>query len=149
ILALGPIGLEGFEGSIIDGLRKKDAPDLDLIPDGRGILLVEFGSNDSAETHRQALRLVENLKKSPDAPNMRVYSADQARIVWKIRESGVRSAATAPGAPPEWEGWDDASVAPPKLGAYLRDIRRLLDEYEYQTAFYGHFGDGCIHMRIN
>ena len=61
----------------------------------------------------------------------------------------MRSAATAPGAPPEWEGWDDAAVAPEKVGAYLRDIRKLLDEYHYQTSFYGHFGHGCIHMRVN
>ncbi len=54
-----------------------------------------------------------------------------------------------PGAPLEWEGWDDAAVAPEKLGAYLRDLRALLDEYQYQTGFYGHFGHGCIHMRVN
>ena len=69
--------------------------------------------------------------------------------MWRIREAGPRAAATAPGAPLEWEGWDDASVAPEKLGAYLRDLRALLDEFHYQTGFYGHFGHGCIHMRVN
>jgi ferredoxin len=34
------------------------------------------------------------------------------------------------------------------LGGYLRDIRKLLDEYNYHAAFYGHFGHGCIHMRV-
>jgi Fe-S oxidoreductase len=69
--------------------------------------------------------------------------------MWRIREAGPRAAATAPGAPLEWEGWDDAAVAPEKLGAYLRELRGLLDEYQYQTGFYGHFGHGCIHMRVN
>ena len=69
--------------------------------------------------------------------------------MWRIRESGPRAAAAAPGAPLEWEGWDDSAVAPDKLGAYLRDLRVLLDEYHYQTAFYGHFGHGCIHMRVD
>ena len=69
--------------------------------------------------------------------------------MWQIRESGPRAAAFAPGAPAEWEGWDDAAVAPEKLGAYLRDIRKLMDEYDYQGAFYGHFGHGCIHMRVS
>ena len=69
--------------------------------------------------------------------------------MWRIREAGPRAAAAAPGAPLEWEGWDDAAVAPEKLGAYLRDLRALLDEYHYQTAFYGHFGHGCIHMRVS
>ena len=69
--------------------------------------------------------------------------------MWRIREAGPRAAATAPGAPLEWEGWDDAAVAPEKLGAYLRDLRKLLDESRYRTGFYGHFGHGCIHMRVN
>ena len=80
---------------------------------------------------------------------MRLYTKAEARHVWKMRESGPRAAAAAPGSPPEWEGWDDAAVPPEKLGDYLRDIRKLLDEYNYHTAFYGHFGHGCIHMRVS
>src|SRR2546429_9280878 len=54
-----------------------------------------------------------------------------------------------PGQPPRWEGWDDAAVAPEKLGGYLRDLRALLDRYDYQATFYGHFGHGCIHMQVS
>ena len=54
ILPFGPIGLEGFEGSIVDGLKRKGAPNLELLPAGRGILLVEFGSDDPAEADRLA-----------------------------------------------------------------------------------------------
>jgi FAD/FMN-containing dehydrogenase/Fe-S oxidoreductase len=149
ILPLKPIGLEGFEGSIVDGLKKKNAPNLELIPEGRGFLLVEFGSNDPAEADAAARRLIEQLQQSADPPNMRLYTKAEARHVWKLRESGPRAAAAAPGMPPEWEGWDDAAVPPEKLGNYLRDIRKLLDEYNYHTAFYGHFGHGCIHMRVS
>ena len=149
ILPLKPIGLEGFEGSIVDGLKKKKAPHLELIPEGRGFLLVEFGSNDPAEADEAARRLVEQLKQAADPPNMRLYTKAEARHVWKLREAGPRAAAAAPGSPPEWEGWDDAAVPPEKLGNYLRDIRKLLDEYNYHTSFYGHFGHGCIHMRVS
>jgi Fe-S oxidoreductase len=79
---------------------------------------------------------------------MRMYTAGEAKAVWHIREAGPRAAAFAPGAPAEWEGWDDAAVPPDKLGGYLRDIRRLMNEYGYRGAFYGHFGHGCIHTRI-
>jgi FAD/FMN-containing dehydrogenase/Fe-S oxidoreductase len=149
ILPLRPIGLEGFEGSIVDGLKKKNAPHLELIPEGRGFLLVEFGSNDPGEADEAARQLIGQLKRSDDPPNTRLYTKAEARHVWKLRESGPRAAAAAPGAPPEWEGWDDAAVPPEKLGNYLRDIRKLLDEYHYHTAFYGHFGHGCIHMRVS
>ncbi len=101
------------------------------------------------EANALATKLAERLKRSPASPDVRLYSSDEAKWVWKIRESGARSAAAAPGAPPEWEGWDDAAVAPEKVSAYLRDIRKLLDEYNYRAAFYGHFGHGCIHMRVS
>ena len=149
ILPLKPIGLEGFEGSIVDGLKIKKAPHLELIPEGRGFLLVEFGSNDPAESDARARQLIDQLNRSADPPNMRLYSKAEAKHVWKLRESGPRAAAAAPGMPPEWEGWDDAAVPPERLGNYLRDIRKLLDEYHYHTAFYGHFGHGCIHMRVS
>ena len=149
ILEFGPIGLEGFEGRIVDGLRKKGTPHLELLPDGRGILLVEFGCDDPDDAQALAAKLADVSKRSPGKPDVRVYNDTQSKWVWKIRESGARAAAAAPGAPPEWEGWDDAAVAPEKVSAYLRDIRKLLDEYNYQAAFYGHFGHGCIHMRVS
>ncbi len=149
ILQFHPIGLEGFEGSIVDGLRRKGAPNLELLPEGRGILLVEFGADDPNEGHQLAIQLRDRLKKVREAPNVRLYSNSEALAVWQIREAGPRAAAFAPGAQAEWEGWDDAAVAPEKLGGYLRDIRKLMNEYDYRGAFYGHFGHGCIHMRVS
>jgi FAD/FMN-containing dehydrogenase/Fe-S oxidoreductase len=149
ILDFKPIALEGFEGSIVDGLQKKGAPNLELLPEGRGFLLVEFGADDPGQTESVALQLVERLRKVAGPPGARIYTKNEARAVWQIRESGPRAAAFAPGAPAEWEGWDDAAVAPEKLGAYLRDIRKLMNEFSYRGAFYGHFGHGCIHMRVS
>jgi FAD/FMN-containing dehydrogenase/Fe-S oxidoreductase len=149
ILKFQPIGLEGFEGSIVDGLSRKGAPNLELLPQGRGFLLVEFGSDDIGEADHLARQLIAQLERTADPPDIRLYTASEARHVWKIRESGARSASAAPGTPPAWEGWDDAAVAPEKLGGYLRDIRKLLDQYQYHAAFYGHFGHGCVHMRVS
>ena len=149
ILEFKPIGLEGFEGAMVDGLRTRGAANLELLPAGRGILLVEFGYDDPAQAKAQAERLIETLKKSPNAPITRLYSAQETKAVWKLRESGPRAAANIPGAPPRWEGWDDAAVAPERLGGYLRELRALLDSYGYQATFYGHFGHGCIHMQVS
>jgi FAD/FMN-containing dehydrogenase/Fe-S oxidoreductase len=149
ILEFNPIGLEGFEGSIVDGLQRKGAPNLDLLPEGHGFLLVEFGGDDPAKTQSVAQKLVDRLRQISSPPSARIYTGSEARAIWQIRESGPRAAAFAPGAPPEWEGWDDSAVAPEKLGSYLRDIRRLLNEYGYRAAFYGHFGHGCVHMRVS
>ena len=148
ILAFEPIGFEGFEGTITEGLRRKGTPNVDLLPEGGGVLLVEFGSDDAEDAQDIAIQLMNRLKGAPDPPVMRLYTKSEAPIVWRLRESGPRAAAFAPGAPPQWEGWDDAAVAPEKLSGYLRDIRQLLNEYGYAATFYGHFGHGCIHMRV-
>jgi FAD/FMN-containing dehydrogenase/Fe-S oxidoreductase len=149
ILEHQPIGLEGFEGSMLDDLKRKGAPNLDLMPEGRGLLLVEFGAGDRAAADQLARTLIDRLARVANPPTSRLYTASEARAVWKIREAGPRAAATMPGATPRWEGWDDAAVAPEKLGAYLRDLRALLEAFEYQAAFYGHFGHGCIHMQVS
>jgi FAD/FMN-containing dehydrogenase/Fe-S oxidoreductase len=149
ILHFGPIGLEGFEGSIVDGLRRKGAANLELLPAGGGFLLVEFGADNAADANHIAVRMMERLKNANAPPTMRLYSAPEAKAIWQIREAGPRSAAFAHGGSAEWEGWDDAAVAPEKLGGYLRDIRQLMSEYQYRGAFYGHFGHGCVHMRVS
>jgi Fe-S oxidoreductase len=71
----------------------------------------------------------------------------EQKAVWHIRESGV-GASRIPGVEDAWPSWEDAAVPPERLGEYLREITRLLDEYGYAYTTYGHFGDGCVHMRI-
>ena len=69
--------------------------------------------------------------------------------MWAVRESGLGATGHVPGKPLMWEGWEDAAVAPEKLGRYLRELRTLLERYGYSGDFYGHFGDGCVHTRTN
>ena len=85
----------------------------------------------------------------PSLPTFAIYNKSEARADLENPRNRSAVAAAAPGALPEWEGWDDAAVAPEKLGGYLRDIRKLLDRIStIKAAFYGHFGHGCIHMRV-
>ena len=149
ILDFRPIALEGLEGTMVDSLKRKGAPNVELLPEGRGYLLVEFGSDDPGQSQETARRLVERMTSLPGSPTSRLYTRQEARDVWQIREAGPRASAFAPGAPSQWDGWDDSAVAPEKLGPYLRDLRALLNEFNYQGAFYGHFGHGCVHLRIS
>jgi Fe-S oxidoreductase len=69
--------------------------------------------------------------------------------LWEVRESGLGATARVPGMRETWEGWEDSAVPPERLGDYLRDLRRLFDEFDYgDAALYGHFGQGCVHTRI-
>ena len=146
-----PIGLEGMDGHLLDALRKKHKliDDLALLPEGGGFLLIEFGADTQAEANAKARALAASLKNLSGNPNSRVYTAAEAARVWHIRESGLGATAFVPGQPMRWEGWEDAAVDPAREGSYLRAIHALMQEFHYTSPMYGHFGQGCVHMRFD
>jgi FAD/FMN-containing dehydrogenase/Fe-S oxidoreductase len=147
----GPIGLEGFDGLLVEFMRRKRLAleDVSLLPPGVGFLLVEMGAWDAAEAQAKAEALVRASQGWPARPVARVYSAAEAARVWHVRESALGSTVFVPGEPDGWEGWEDAGIPPARLGAYLRRIVALMAEYGYRSPLYGHYGQGCVHMRIN
>jgi FAD/FMN-containing dehydrogenase/Fe-S oxidoreductase len=155
ILEHKPIGLEGVDGYLLEALRskQKSVEDLKLLPGGDGFLIVEFGAATQPEANSKARAFVASMKALPAQPTSRIYTSDEAKRVWHIRESGLGATAFIPGpngkSTTGWEGWEDAAVDPAQLGSYLRAIHALINEYNYSTAMYGHFGQGCVHMRLN
>jgi FAD/FMN-containing dehydrogenase/Fe-S oxidoreductase len=147
----GPIGLEGFDVMLIDFMRRKRlaVDDIALLPPGVGFLLVEMGAWDAAEAEAKAESLVRAAQSWPHAPTARIYSPEQAARVWYVRESALGAMVFVPGEPDRFEGWEDAAVPPSQLGAYLRGISALMAQYGYSSPLYGHYGQGCVHMRIN
>ncbi|MGI8689198.1 MAG: FAD-linked oxidase C-terminal domain-containing protein, partial [Thermomicrobiales bacterium] len=118
--------------------------------DGGGWLLVEFGAETKEDASDKAHALMDALKKGDDAPTMKLFDDPaEAGKVWLVRESALGATARVPGLPLTWPGWEDSAVPPEKVGAYLRDLRALFDRYDYDCSFYGHFGQGCIHVRID
>lgn len=147
-----PIGLEGFDDVIVRASRRMgiNSEGLALLPEGSGWLLAEFGADTIAEAEAQAHHLMATLDRSATPPAMRLFTGPrQARRIWEVRESSLGATSHVPGEPPRWEGFEDSAVAPEKLGAYLRDLRKLMNAFEYDGAFYGHFGHACVHTRMN
>jgi Fe-S oxidoreductase len=71
--------------------------------------------------------------------------------LWTIREVGASATALKLGGrgPDPVVGWEDAAVDPLRLGDYLREFQALVARFGYRTSIYGHFGDGCVHARID
>jgi FAD/FMN-containing dehydrogenase/Fe-S oxidoreductase len=152
ILEHGPTGLEGMDDELIremklSGLHPKDIP---MLPEGKGWLLAEFGGETTEESHGKAKETMEALQKAENPPDMRLFeSADETEKIWGIREDGLGATAYVPQEGEHWPGWEDSAVPPERVGDYLRDLRSLFDKHGYNAALYGHFGDGCIHCRID
>jgi FAD/FMN-containing dehydrogenase/Fe-S oxidoreductase len=152
VIKSAPIGLEGMDDVLIENMKKKNLhpKSIAMLPEGRGWLLCEFGGATKEESNAKARALMARLSSQPDPPNMKLFTDEQETLmVWKARESGLGATSQVPGEPEAWEGWEDAAVAPEKLGAYLRGLHRLLAKYGYHCALYGHFGQACVHMRID
>jgi Fe-S oxidoreductase len=78
-----------------------------------------------------------------------VPAGPEAAALWRIREDGAGLAGrTATGAQ-AWPGWEDAAVPPERLGDYLRGFEVLMREHGIDGLPYGHFGDGCVHVRLD
>ena len=151
ILDYHPIGLEGIDRMLTGFMLRKGlaVDDIALLPPGHSFLLVEFGASTEEEVLAQAERFVEAVSGLSARPSARLYSTADAARIWFVRESALGATVFVPGEPHGWEGWEDAAVPPEKLGSYLRQLFALMGEYGYRSPMYGHFGQGCVHLRIN
>jgi FAD/FMN-containing dehydrogenase/Fe-S oxidoreductase len=152
VMRCGPIALEGLDDRLMQDMAAVHLHpgDEKLLPAGRGWLLVEFGGESRQEACAKARAAMAELQKLDQAPAMKLYddAAQEARI-WHIRESGLGATAHVPQKRITWEGWEDSSVPPENLGRYLRELRKLFERYGYECDLYGHFGQGCVHTRID
>ena len=153
VLSSGVIGLEGLDAQLVSDMRARGLAhrQIDQLPAGKGWLLAEFGGDTPQEADERACALMETLQGGTDPPAMTLIDdPDAEQKFWLVRESGLGATANVPGRGHTWEGWEDSSVPPDRLGDYLRDFKALLDRYDHSSAaLYGHFGDACVHTRID
>jgi Fe-S oxidoreductase len=122
--------------------------DLSQLPEGHGFLLVELGGETRKEADDKARKLMASAEGA--TTGMKLYDDPaQEEHVWKVREAGLGATAFIPGKPDTYEGWEDSAVPPERLGRYLRELRELAGHYGYESALYGHYGQGCVHARWN
>ena len=153
ILKSGPIAIEALDHKLIEFVRikgGKKAAELGVLPRGRAFMMVEFEGETSAESDWKARELTDAMKRNGFPEDRILYydDKDKESALWDVRESGLRATAFVPGQPDTWPGWEDAGIAPDKLGDYLRDYRKVLDTYGLDCSVYG-FSQGCVHCRID
>jgi FAD/FMN-containing dehydrogenase/Fe-S oxidoreductase len=144
--------LEALDGRMAQLMREEHAylESLDRLPDGDSWLLVQFNGPGREDVDRQARELLAALGRDEDDRTVAV-SDNPAREqeMLKAREAGLGVTARPPDGRETWEGWEDSAVPPDRLGDYLRDLKRLFAEFDYDhPTLYGHFGQGCVHTRI-
>jgi FAD/FMN-containing dehydrogenase/Fe-S oxidoreductase len=147
IMTLGPIGLEGFDDRLVEACRRKglNRGAIEALPRGGGWLLVEFGGETAREAESKARGAAERF--GGRGSTRVVVDAAKQQGFWTLRESAVGATAVVPGKPSTYPGWEDSAVPPERLGAYMRELDALIGRFGFERTFYGHFGDGCLHLR--
>jgi FAD/FMN-containing dehydrogenase/Fe-S oxidoreductase len=137
ILPHGPSACEGLDAHMVTMAGGRRG----LLPEAGSWLLVEFGGDDAPDRAHAMARDFPGALVEPDPKR-------QAAI-WRIRNDGAGLASRAPDGSQAWPGWEDSAVPPDRLAPYLRDLRALFDGQGLQGVAYGHFGEGCLHIRID
>ncbi|MFE1309052.1 FAD-binding and (Fe-S)-binding domain-containing protein [Streptomyces sp. NPDC058755] len=138
LLPLGPLTVEGMAADLVRSPAG--------LPGGGAWLFVETGGQTPAEARARA----EAIVRAADVVDSLVVTDPAAqRTLWRIREDASGTATRMPDGSEAWPGWEDCAVPPARLGPYLRDFRALLAAHGLRGTPYGHFGDGCIHVRID
>ncbi|NUQ97387.1 MAG: FAD-binding oxidoreductase [Streptomyces sp.] len=151
ILRWNPTAVEGMDEAIVATMRARRGPDsVTGLPEGRAWLYVELDGDDEAEVNARAAELLDVLKARGRMTGGRVVASPaERRSLWQVREDGAGLAARLVDGGESWPGWEDSAVAPENLAAYLRDFRELLASHGLNGVLYGHFGAGCVHVRID
>ncbi|WP_432102901.1 FAD-binding and (Fe-S)-binding domain-containing protein [Streptomyces sp. bgisy091] len=138
LLPYGPLTVEGMAADLVRGTSG--------LPRGGAWLFVETGGDHPAEARGRA----EEILRASEALDATVVTDPAGmRALWRVREDAAGTATRMPDGSEAWPGWEDCAVPPARLGPYLRDFRALLAEHGLRGTPYGHFGDGCIHVRID
>ncbi|MDL5198999.1 FAD-binding and (Fe-S)-binding domain-containing protein [Streptomyces sp. ALI-76-A] len=151
ILRWNPTAVEGMDEAIVATMRARRGPDsVTGLPEGRAWLYVELDGDDQTAVDARAAELLDVLEAQGRMTGGRVVrSPAERRSLWRVREDGAGLAARLVDGGESWPGWEDAAVAPGDLAAYLRDFRKLLASHGLTGVLYGHFGAGCVHVRID
>ncbi|WP_319643828.1 FAD-binding and (Fe-S)-binding domain-containing protein [Gephyromycinifex aptenodytis] len=155
ILSEDPAAVEGIDSAIVETMRWRRGDDAVAgMPAGSAWLYVDLDGDDLDRVRERAERLIERCAAAGRLVEGRVVAdgVDRAKL-WRVREDGAGLSARlaphlAPGRGESWPGWEDAAVAPEALADYLRDLRALLEQHGLEGVMYGHFGAGCMHVRI-
>ncbi|MGI5376254.1 FAD-binding and (Fe-S)-binding domain-containing protein [Streptomyces sp. CA-251387] len=139
-------GLLPYRPLTVEGMAADLVPSATALPRGRAWLFVETGGESQGEARARAEAIV---RAADVADALVVTDPGGQRALWRIREDASGTATRMPDGSEAWPGWEDCAVPPERLGAYLRDFRALLAAHGLHGTPYGHFGDGCIHVRID
>lgn len=146
-----PLAIEGLDARLVDVVKRvKGEGSVPDLPQGFGTvtgwLMVEVSGASAEEARGYAEEVV---RCSGALDSTIIPAGPDATRMWNIRADGAGLAGRTLKNKQAWPGWEDSAVPPENLGAYLRDLDALMERFGVEGMPFGHFGDGCIHLRLD
>ncbi|MCI2265150.1 FAD-binding and (Fe-S)-binding domain-containing protein [Sediminivirga luteola] len=161
----GVATIEGMGGDLLDALRSQpgnedagaDLPGLGALGTAMGRPADEEGTGGwlycetTGATPEEAKDLARRLVADTPQAAESVVVTDPARVraLWRIREASAGIVTRLPDGGEAWPGWEDSAVPPEHLADYLRDLYALMAQHGLRGIPFGHFGEGCVHLRLS
>ncbi|GAB3305849.1 FAD-binding and (Fe-S)-binding domain-containing protein [Pseudoclavibacter terrae] len=151
MLEMRPSAIEGLNSAIVDIMRhRRGEASVSSLPNGDAYVMVEFSADTIDHATEKCDELLTRLRDRGLVQDSVIATepAERAKL-WRVREDGAGLSSKRLDGTQTWPGWEDSAVAPENLADYLAELLPVIEEHGYTASMYGHFGAGCVHMRLD
>ena len=111
------------------------------------LLIVEFQANNKETITKKIRALTDAFKKKKYGSHFPTLFDEEINKVWNLRKAGLGSLSNMPGDPKPIACIEDTAVDVQDQPEYIRAFQKILDQYRLDCIYYGHIGDGELHLR--
>jgi FAD/FMN-containing dehydrogenase/Fe-S oxidoreductase len=155
LLERGLSALEIVDSRVLQGARSliefRDTAAM-AAPDALGVLFCEFSGDSPEEVAGLAHDFAARAKTLPGAPQANAYlTAREQLAAWALRQAatGLLYLTTPNKNIKPQEFVEDTGVPPERLGDYTRHFEEIVNRHGTTTGYFGHAGQGCLHIRVD
>jgi len=150
VLPLEPVAVEMVDRHLLDIVRPHSEIVRALVPEQtETALLVEFEGDDGAGVREHVDRAIGQctVSRALAFAHRVAYDRNEQEQLWAVRKSAAMVGHMTDGKRKPVPFIEDCVVPPEKLPAYIRDISRIFEKHQVHVAYWGHAGNGNMHVR--
>ncbi len=143
----GPSACELMDQRLMSMARQAYPKYRDALPAGCSATLLVEMTGDSEDAVREKIGRARLAVADLATAATDVYEPGRQQRLWKARKDAVPLLNRQKGATHPIPFIEDVSVDPTRLGEYLAGLEQIGRSQDIEMAFYGHAGDGELHIR--
>ncbi len=111
------------------------------------ILIVEFARESMEELMEDKILLETELKQAGLGYHFPLVTGPDINKVWALRKSGLGVLSNMPGDAKPVSLIEDTAIRPDLLPQYIRDFKKIMEQYNLSCVYHAHVATGELHLR--